>query len=236
MAKAEKALSPATMDSIIELAGTMLTVHGYNGVSFLSLGRQLGIGHSNIHYYFKTKDDLVERVLGHYTNSALEFFRVLWRDPEIDLRSKMQRTRDWLHGNFRKYSSGQSGGRIGLLGSMAADVEHLSANARNILRDINVSLGDHIRAGIDIAVDRGDLNESAPRQELALQILWLLYSSRIIVRHGNTFDNLDGLFNWTTDVMELAYGNPSAAGRRTAPRARRLKPARKVKPAYAGRV
>lgn len=211
---AKAAPNPATRESIVALATEMLTKNGYNGVSFLSLGKQLGIGHSNIHYYFKTKDDLVEYVLKLYTDEVLKYFKAVWRDPEVDLRRKMQMTRDGLLSNYNKFNKGDSSGRIGLLGSMAADVEHLSSGAKQILRDVNVGLDEHIREGIAISVERGDLVREAPREEIALQILWLLYSSRIIVRHGSKFDNLDTLFRWTTEVIELAYGSPSAEARR----------------------
>ena len=216
MAKAAtRAQNHATMDRIVDLAAVMLARNGYNGPSFLSLGKQLGIGHSNIHYYFKTKDDLVEYLLQLYTDQALAFFKVLWEDREIDLRNKLTRTRDWLRESFNRFSSGEGGGRIGFIGAMASDAAHLSPKARRILKDINVGLDDHIRTGIDIAVQNGDLAPDAPREEIALQILWLLYSSRIIVRHGNRFENLDRLFQWTMEVIERAYGQParSAANR-----------------------
>jgi TetR/AcrR family transcriptional repressor of nem operon len=48
----------------IEEVGIRLFItHGYNGTSYLDIARELGISHSNIHYYYRTKAVLAEAVL-----------------------------------------------------------------------------------------------------------------------------------------------------------------------------
>ena len=44
---------------IIEHAKNELLIHGVNSLSLRQISNDLGISHGNLHYYFKTKDDLL---------------------------------------------------------------------------------------------------------------------------------------------------------------------------------
>lgn len=44
---------------IIEHAKNELLIHGVNSLSLRKISNDLGISHGNLHYYFKTKDDLL---------------------------------------------------------------------------------------------------------------------------------------------------------------------------------
>lgn len=44
---------------IIEHAKNELLIHGVNSLSLRKISNELGISHGNLHYYFKTKDDLL---------------------------------------------------------------------------------------------------------------------------------------------------------------------------------
>ena len=44
---------------IIEHAKNELLIHGVNSLSLRKISHDLGISHGNLHYYFKTKDDLL---------------------------------------------------------------------------------------------------------------------------------------------------------------------------------
>lgn len=60
---------------ILDCALSRLRKYGYNGCSFREVASELGIKHTSIHYYFPTKDDLVEAVIANYSQ---DFFQQLW--------------------------------------------------------------------------------------------------------------------------------------------------------------
>src|SRR6056300_1503067 len=53
----EKGLKKRSL--IIEHAKNELLIHGVNSLSLRKISNDLGISHGNLHYYFKTKDDLL---------------------------------------------------------------------------------------------------------------------------------------------------------------------------------
>jgi AcrR family transcriptional regulator len=50
---------------IIEAADQLFYVQGYNATSFSDIAREAGLPRGNFYYYFKTKDDILNSVLGH---------------------------------------------------------------------------------------------------------------------------------------------------------------------------
>ncbi len=47
---------------IIDHAKTQLLIHGVNSLSLRKISAELGISHGNLHYYFKTKDNLLSAI------------------------------------------------------------------------------------------------------------------------------------------------------------------------------
>ena len=74
--------------------------HGYNGVTFLDLGKDLGINHSLIHYHFGTKAKLAEEVLRDFADSGIRENQAIWADPDAPLRDKFVAARDRIYRRF----------------------------------------------------------------------------------------------------------------------------------------
>ena len=75
--------------------------HGYNGVSYLDIARELGTTHSNVHYYFRTKAKLAETVLRSVSGFDTQRSpRGIWTDPATDLLAKFIKMRDWIHSRY----------------------------------------------------------------------------------------------------------------------------------------
>lgn len=213
MSSASPLSSPAAERVAVEarirsLATDMFVRDGYNGVSFLAIGKALGITHSNIHYYFKTKSALAEACLQEYAAATLMAYQAIWLDPALDLLQKFVATRDWAYGQYLRYNPGGTGGaQWGMLDRFANDAHLLSPGIKHILRETSRGLDRCLEEGISISIRRGELGADTPIADTRLQVSSVLYSSRQVTRYGGTFDRLDDLLRTTYTVIRLAYGD-----------------------------
>jgi TetR/AcrR family transcriptional repressor of nem operon len=109
-----------TRTTILDAARTTAQAHGYNGLSFRELARQVGIKSASIHYHFPTKGDLGAALARQYTETAgaqLDAIRTQTDDPAECL------TR--YAALFRKALENDN--RMCLCGFMAAETDDLPA-------------------------------------------------------------------------------------------------------------
>ena len=204
------------MESRIRAVATDLFIRdGYNGVSFLLIGKALGITHSNIHYYFKTKADLATAALSHYAAETLAAYEAIWTDRDTNLVGKVVASRDWAHGRYRYHNpSGEGAAHWGLLDRFGHDAASLTADMRATLRTTAHRLEHLIGEGVRTAVERGELRPRTPVDDVILQLANALYSSRQATRFDGSFERLDRLLHATVVTIRLAYGarsGPAAA-------------------------
>ena len=216
-------------DRIVATATDLFIRQGYNGVSFLAIARVLGISHSHIHYYYRTKAVLAEAVLGQYIEGAKADFRRIWASEDANLLSCFVQSRDWMFHRYLAYNPGGSGGHNwGLLSRFATEAEAMSPAVRRMLRSTLDEMDSLIADGVSRAVARGELSQDAPKAALVLQISSLLHTSRNLTRLEGSFERLDDLLHWTLAVIRKAYGRDPAPLRwppigATAPSRRRRK-------------
>jgi AcrR family transcriptional regulator len=198
---------PPLEDRILAVATDLFIRHGYKGVSFLAIASVLGIGHSHIHYYFRTKARLAEAVLDAYVAHTKADFQAIWTDEGAGLFDRFVRSRDWIWRQYVRFNPGGSGGHNwGLLAGFVADAELLTPSMRKTIRTTLEDMDRFIDAGIRQAVEDGELLAETPRHALVLQISSLLHTSRHIIRFESSFQRLDDLFQWTFHVIGKAYG------------------------------
>ena len=194
-------------DRILSVATDLFIRHGYKGVSFLAIAAVLGISHSHIHYYFRTKARLAEAVLDAYVAQTKATFEAIWTAPGVSLFDRFTRSRDWIWRQYVRFNPGGSGGHNwGLLAGFVADAELLTPSMRKTIRTTLEDMDRFIDAGICQAIQEGELSTETPRHALVLQISSLLHTSRHIIRFEGSFQRLDDLFQWTYDVIDRAYG------------------------------
>jgi AcrR family transcriptional regulator len=197
----------AIPDRILAVATELFIRHGYNGVSFLTIGKELGISHSNIHYHYRTKAVLAEAALKAYASQAKSDFEEIWTSTESDLLTRFIRSRDWIHRRYLTFNPKGAGGQNwGLLARFASEAEAMSPGVRKILRATMDDMDSFVAVGIDLAVERGELSIDTPRNALVLQVSSLLHTSRNITRFAGSFKRLDDLLKWTFEVIQRAYG------------------------------
>jgi AcrR family transcriptional regulator len=218
-------------DRILALATELFIRHGYKGVSFLGIARELGVTHSHIHYYFRTKAVLGEAALDAYVERAKADFRDIWTSVDSDLLTRFVRSRDWIHRSYAAFNPDAVGRQNwGLLSRFADEAELMTPAARKTLRTSLEDIDSYIDIGIGHAIAAGEIAPDAPRHALVLQISSLLHASRQITRFEGSFRRLDDLLRWTFEVIHRAYGNaapipawpqpggPASRSRRSRPR------------------
>jgi len=194
-------------ERILAVATDLFIRHGYKGVSFLAIASVLGIGHSHIHYYFRTKSRLAEAVLDAYVVQTKADFQAIWTGEGCSLFDRFVRSRDWIWRQYVRFNPGGSGGHNwGLLAGFVADAELLTPSMRKTIRTTLEDMDRFIDTGIGRAIRSGELSAETPRHALVLQISSLLHTSRHIIRFDGSFQRLDDLFQWTFEVIGRAYG------------------------------
>ena len=194
-------------DRILSVATDLFIRHGYKGVSFLLIAREVGITHSNIHYYFPTKAYLADAVMDAYVAGTTADFGAIWTSRQTDLLQKFVDSRDWIWHRYVRFNPDGVGGHDwGLLSRFVAEADLLTPAIRKTIRVSLQSMESFIDAGIDMAIRRGGLSGEAPRHALVMQISSLLHTSRHITRINGSFNRLDELLKWTFEVIQQAYG------------------------------
>jgi len=190
-------------------AARLFITHGYNGVSYLDIARELGISHSNIHYYFRTKPVLANAVLTSVARETLAAMEGVWAARDTSLFDKFVAMRGWAHMQYLQFNPGGKGGRLwGLLARFSMDADSLSDEMRRLIRATLRRIEEHIATGIRETVDSGELRAGAPVDGITLQIASLISATGQVTRFAASFDRLDDLLRWTYQGIVLAYGVP----------------------------
>ena len=197
---------------ILAVATDLFIRHGYKGVSFLGIARELGLTHSHIHYYFRTKAVLSEAALDAYVARAKADFRAIWTSADTDLLTRFVQSRDWIHRSYAAFNpDGVGRQNWGLLSRFADEAEWMTPTVRKTLRVSLEDIDSYIDIGIGHAIACGEISVDAPRHALVLQISLLLHASRQITRFEGSFCRLDDLLRWTFEVIQRAYGGKASA-------------------------
>lgn len=199
---------PVDLSEQIEIIATELFIrNGYHGVSYLGIGKELGITHSNVHYYYRTKAALAEAVLKRVAKETLEATESIWRDNGTSLTEKFVRMRDWTFSSYLRFNPGVKGGRPwGLLSRFSMEADALTPEMRQTIRSTLHRLEDGIRAAVQQAVTRQELAAVAPVEGITLQISSVMYLTGQLTRHASGFARLDELLMWTLTGLLKAYG------------------------------
>ncbi len=192
----------------IERVATRLFIRdGYHGVSYLGIAKELGISHSNVHYYYRNKSALAEAVLRRVAADTLAATSGIWRDPQVTLLDKFVRMRDWIHGSYLQFNPDGKGGRPwGLLSRFSMDADALSSEMKQVIRTTLKKQEADIRFAVDLAIQREEFGRDAPADGIALQILSVIHLTGQLTRYTSGFERLDELLKWTITTLYRAYG------------------------------
>lgn len=182
--------------------------HGYNGVTFLDLGKDLGINHSLVHYHFGTKAKLAEEVLRDFAEIGIRENRAIWGDADASLFEKFVAARDRMYRRFVLFNpAGRMQHPTGLVSRFSMDAETVGPELRALVQSTQEALDQSVLDAVRIAIDRGELVADAPAQHIMLQISSILYVAGPTARYGWEFTRLDDHFHGTLAMLLRAYGS-----------------------------
>ena len=210
--KGEKVLEITQNEKIETVATELFIRDGYNGVSYLGIGKELGITHSNIHYYYRTKGALAEAVLKRVSKETLRVTGEIWTDTNISLFEKFVRIRNSTFESYLHFNPDGKGGRPwGLLSRFSMEADALTPEMRRLIRSTLRKMEENTTVSVEMAIASGELQKSTPVEGVTLQISSMMYMTGQLTRHASGFSRLDDLFKWTISLLLKAYGDPRAA-------------------------
>ena len=86
-------MSEARQDNrkrIIEAANRLFYIKGYNQTSFADVADEVGISKGNLHYHFRSKEDLLEAIIG-LRMQVIESNLAQWAEEFADPKDKLRR-------------------------------------------------------------------------------------------------------------------------------------------------
>ena len=193
------------------VAVRLLTLNGFNGISFRDIATELGITTTNIHYHFGNKHGLVDEVVADYVAESEARHQRIWLAPDRGLAEKIRLLVEYNWERYQQVNTGRDGANTwSLIGRLRLESQSLSDKARASLSSFTTTLHGLIRSAVDQAWREGELEESTPRQDLAFLILNLVNSSSVFTHGAGGFDRLEHFFDAFSRVMLSAYAGPAA--------------------------
>ncbi len=161
-----------TRETIMAVARKTVQAHGYNGLSFRELAKEVGIKSASIHYHFPTKGDLGAALARRYWQEAKAAFDGFWAEtpePGPCLRKYTDVFRLAL----------ENGNRMCLCGFMAAEFDDLPDAVKvevQAFADVNVIWLAKVLSSMDTSGD------SAMARERALAIYAAIGGAQLTAR------------------------------------------------------
>lgn len=200
-------------DKIKLAAADLITRRGYHAVTFREIAEAVKSTRANLHYHFGSKDKLIEEVLSDYVTTTANFYRTTFTTPQISLREKMRRIRDFLKDRYDRFNpDGTTSEPWSLAARLRSDWEALSPEMKTCMRNFSAENEISVRIGVALAVSSGELIESTPQEDVALLLVNNILYAANITRDMQSFDRVTAIWEATLDAIEKAYGaNPEGA-------------------------
>lgn len=155
----------------MDTATAVVQAHGYNGMSFRELAKQVGIKTASIHYYFPTKADLGAAIVRRYreaATAALKALREQFPDPSTCMRYYMMGFRLPL----------ESGNRMCLCGLLGAEYHELP---EPIQTEVQAFIDDNVDWLDDVLASLGDASAES-RRKRAMAIYAAISGAQLTAR------------------------------------------------------
>jgi TetR/AcrR family transcriptional regulator, transcriptional repressor for nem operon len=124
-----------TKQRILEAARPIVQAHGYSGLSFRELAKEIGIKSASIHHHFPSKADLGAAVARRYWEDSAAFLEALLAESSNPIRALLQ-----YPATFRR--SLESDNRLCLCSFMSAEYDDLPEPVKKevqVFADVNVA-------------------------------------------------------------------------------------------------
>lgn len=165
-------------EKIVEYALLLLKQRGYSGWSYDHIAKKLGIRKPSIHYYFPTKEDLIDKALDRYID---DFFQMLESKTQ-HLKSYHEKLKV-LFAIYKKTCDSKD--EICLCTMMSSDFFTLSDRIKLRLEKFYV----HLKEWISNQMEVQGILDHKKKADLVVNVLQgLMVTSKVLV-HDHQFNN-----------------------------------------------
>lgn len=166
--------TPGTANLVLDVAERLAQTRGFNGFSYADISAEVGITKASLHYHFRTKSDLGQRLIERYA----ETFRAALE--EIRAREAAAPARLALYVDL--YTRVLQGNRMCLCGMLAAEFTTLPAAMQGAIRgffDLSEAwLAEVVEAGRTAA----ELEFDGSADDIARLLLGALEGAMLVAR------------------------------------------------------
>src|SRR6218665_1246904 len=199
-------------ERILQVAQRLLVQHGYGGLRFADIADDLGITRASIHYHFGSKQALVELIVSSYLEDTLRRFEKIWTDPGLSYAQKVHGTAAYNYWRFKQYNDKPGGTRPwNFIDRLRGDANLINSDsARSALL---VSLNAYVHGAIRLAQSRQELLDSAPVEDIAVQITSIIDCAGSITLQRGGYPVLESLYRAHLRTVIAAYGTDETRAR-----------------------
>lgn len=201
-------------NQIKSVATELLIAHGVRGLRFGDIAARLGITRANVHYYFGTKNNLVDVLIDDYVKETTNEIRAILTNAEFTYEYKARRMMEFNYRRYCKYNRGPQEGRPwSLISRLRLEVDQISEKSRQTLLSFTREIETDMHQAVEDAQKKGELTPDAPVKDIAIQLISIVDSAGSITQDGGSFDRLERLYMAHINITIHAYGSaPMKAG------------------------
>ncbi len=189
----------------------LFTRRGFHGVTFIDIGRSLGIPHSLVHYHFGSKPALAEEVLRDFSDKGMTELANIWENPDTSLLEKFTGGRNRLYQRFLQFNpDGIIAHAPGLVSRFSMEFETITPEMQRLVKQTHERTDRIILNALTIALDRNELRKDCPKHLLMLQIGSAFFVPGPIAHYGWSFERLDDLLRSIYVTIMGAFGESGA--------------------------
>ena len=193
-------------DKIRQAACTLLIRHGYQGLRFGDIARELNTTRANIHYHHGTKSQLVDEVIADYVGAVIGRMREIW-ESESTYEDKVIATMELNRRRYLRFNASNDVGEApwSLISRMRLEANLLSEASRTHLRSFSRHMERFVEQAIAQAQANGEIATEAPVRDIAVQIVSIIDSAGPITQDAGCFARLEHLYLAHMRVIAHAY-------------------------------
>ena len=176
-----------TFQKILDIGMQLVQERGYNGFSYADIAEAVGIRKASIHYYFPTKQELVQAVLLRYRKHFIE------KLDQIDKSSSDAKEK--LKGFFKVYRDTlEDNSKICLCSMMAAELNSFPEEIRNELTLFFRANEEWVENVLKQGINSGSLTiRSTDEVKQAKIIVAFVQGAQLLARSTGEIDYFDSL-------------------------------------------
>ncbi|PUB24917.1 TetR family transcriptional regulator [Promicromonospora sp. AC04] len=186
-------------DAAVQAALWLFWEHGYEATSLAQLRARMGISSASFYAAFGSKEALFEEVVRTYAGSFGRVTEAVGQDS-LPPRAAVEYV---LRASARMQTEpGHPSGCLMVLAAAVGGTDH--ATVRALLADHRAVVRRNVRAGIERAVDAGELPAAIDADGMSVMITGFLWGLSVESRDGTPMETLDAAITQLMQVWDAA--------------------------------